>query len=1012
MIATICWVLLTGFAAINAHAATMPQPYLDLLAHEDYMGVIALSDAELAAHTTPRDAHARASCLALEHRVRIDFFSHIDPVAAKRQFAQRALECRREHRKNAHDKAQIAWLQARLLNLLLKGGEHKQALALFADAQIRLKANRTRIAAADYAIAAMALGDVAFARHDLDDAYVWSQIAADATRNGDAYARMVRAHALIFECYYLGRLSRFAQAQRVGMQAVELAGRLFGTPSVTRSDALIILGQVQYFANRFAMARTTLAQAIAEERQLGARARARLASSLGMWGNLQRRIGDYARGRAALTEAISIERAHPVSGNNNLDSKLNNLAALEIEAGHCDAAIAPLREALAIATRRDGPDSIWSIAKLSNLGLCELQAGQIQPARIDLNKSFAIALRNFDKSNAQLAEPELNLARLDLAEHEYASATRRLRHALALLPADADVMVALRVVIERTLARSLHFAQHDDEAFQHALAAETSRQHLLRGFANALDENEGLDLHNTLSGGLDQALALAAAHPDRVWTQRTWKLEIGSRALITRLVAARLKAVRNRTDPASVALWRQWQTANAAYAAAVHAAESRTANSASLQVPRDALDQAERALAARFPGLRKTVPDFAALRAAVPAGSALVGFTLGRSDPWSGNYAGQRKLPPHYYAFHLTAMGEPTITDLGDAYAISAAIRDWTVALRNPARPLDAVNALGSDVRKKIWDPLALPQHLNHIFIVPDGQVYRVAWLALPLVGGALVETGPVPQLLDSEADVVSASHAVPDAAQRALLVGAIPADASDVGSCGDSLRALPGARRELDGLRTLWNASSDHDALVYLTGRAAKKTAVLAALPQSSIVHFATHAIESDSDCNQGAIATRGIRISTSAVAASTPGIAESGLLLAADPQAAANDRNSVLTAAEIAALRLDAVNSVTLAACDTGLGPITVDEGVFGLARAFRLAGARSVVMSLWSVDDDATAQLMQRMYRARWADHAAPADALALAARDTLHARRAAGKNLHPYYWAGFVVTDSGH
>jgi CHAT domain-containing protein len=104
---------------------------------------------------------------------------------------------------------------------------------------------------------------------------------------------------------------------------------------------------------------------------------------------------------------------------------------------------------------------------------------------------------------------------------------------------------------------------------------------------------------------------------------------------------------------------------------------------------------------------------------------------------------------------------------------------------------------------------------------------------------------------------------------------------------------------------------------------------------------------------------------------------------------------------------LRLDKVDLVTLAACDTGLGPVLRDEGVFGLARAFHLAGAHDVVMSLWDVNDTSTADLMTRMYREYRHDHVDVASALADAARGALHARRDAGLSVHPYYWAAFLV-----
>jgi CHAT domain-containing protein len=258
--------------------------------------------------------------------------------------------------------------------------------------------------------------------------------------------------------------------------------------------------------------------------------------------------------------------------------------------------------------------------------------------------------------------------------------------------------------------------------------------------------------------------------------------------------------------------------------------------------------------------------------------------------------------------------------------------------------------------------------------------------------------------LLDSERDlIVPAATAVP--LQRALLVGAVPLDsAASIAGCGNTLHALPGAQRELDALYKLWQEAGSGKA-TYLTGNDATIPAVRAAMPQSTLIHFATHAFSDDSDCTRKLLASRSIHVVNTAVHANAP---VSGLLLAPNAHADAVDRDGLLVATQVAALRLDGVDTVTLAACDTGTGPVHADEGVFGLARAFRLAGARSVVMSLWNVDDTATADLMQHMYRARWIEHASAADALARAARATLAARRDAGESTHPYYWAAFVAT----
>jgi CHAT domain-containing protein len=78
--------------------------------------------------------------------------------------------------------------------------------------------------------------------------------------------------------------------------------------------------------------------------------------------------------------------------------------------------------------------------------------------------------------------------------------------------------------------------------------------------------------------------------------------------------------------------------------------------------------------------------------------------------------------------------------------------------------------------------------------------------------------------------------------------------------------------------------------------------------------------------------------------------------------------------------------------------------------MRRALRLAGASTVIMSLWQVDDEATADLMESLYRQRFVEHASVPDAMAAAMRAVIASRRTAGKSEHPYYWAAFISEGS--
>lgn len=114
----------------------------------------------------------------------------------------------------------------------------------------------------------------------------------------------------------------------------------------------------------------------------------------------------------------------------------------------------------------------------------------------------------------------------------------------------------------------------------------------------------------------------------------------------------------------------------------------------------------------------------------------------------------------------------------------------------------------------------------------------------------------------------------------------------------------------------------------------------------------------------------------------------------------------DGVLTSSEIAQLDLLNVNLVVLSACQTGLGE-TNSEGVFGLQRGFKKAGAKTLVMSLWKVDDEATQILMSRFYQSV-AEGKTLHDAFVLA-QDFLR-RTQEGRFNDPYYWAAFVMLDA--
>jgi CHAT domain-containing protein len=124
-------------------------------------------------------------------------------------------------------------------------------------------------------------------------------------------------------------------------------------------------------------------------------------------------------------------------------------------------------------------------------------------------------------------------------------------------------------------------------------------------------------------------------------------------------------------------------------------------------------------------------------------------------------------------------------------------------------------------------------------------------------------------------------------------------------------------------------------------------------------------------------------------------------GAPVALDGSQSAEGQDGFLTMSEVLNLALDA-DLTTLSACQTGLGEQLSGEGVMGLARAFQYAGSRSVLVSLWNVDDEATAALMGAFYR-HLSRGVPMAGALARAKLD-VQSKEAWS---HPFFWGAFVL-----
>jgi CHAT domain-containing protein len=288
---------------------------------------------------------------------------------------------------------------------------------------------------------------------------------------------------------------------------------------------------------------------------------------------------------------------------------------------------------------------------------------------------------------------------------------------------------------------------------------------------------------------------------------------------------------------------------------------------------------------------------------------------------------------------------------------------------------------------RTLLQPIREAAVARKLIIVRDGALHRVPFDALVGPSGAYVLQTKTVEYAPSATGyyVLSSSREDrkdPEGPKTALAVGGIPYASTRLAT-GDVTRGyrsafanLPSSADEALAVRAAIGSSRT----TLLTGQQATETALMQAdLHEYEILHFGVHGLANAVYPDRAA------------------------LILLSDKRAG---DDGFLQSPEIAQLRLNA-DLVVLSACESAAGPLQGQEGVANLSRAFLLAGARSVVSSLWTVDDKSSLYLMRRFYR-RIADGKTFGTALAEAKRDMI---RDFGPNAVPSKWAAFTLEGLG-
>ena len=218
----------------------------------------------------------------------------------------------------------------------------------------------------------------------------------------------------------------------------------------------------------------------------------------------------------------------------------------------------------------------------------------------------------------------------------------------------------------------------------------------------------------------------------------------------------------------------------------------------------------------------------------------------------------------------------------------------------------------------------------------------------------------------------------------------------------------LPGTRKEAEKIDSL--LEKKHIPYRYFTkDKGTEESFKQLSGTKTGVIHLATHGFFLD-DIENSLIKNLGERLGGSKEKPFENPLLRSGLILSGANKQWTSEKyitedgmeDGILTSNEISQLNLTKTKLVVMSACDTGLGIVNNSEGVFGLQRAFKLAGVESLIMSLWEVPDDATAELMTTFYQ-QWLSGQSKQTAFKTAQQKVRE------KYKLPYYWAAFVMMD---
>ena len=777
-----------------------------------------------------------------------------------------------------------------------------------------------------------------------------------------------------------------------------------------------------------------------------------VALTVGNLAQMYKTQGKWSEAEAMYRRAMAIDLKTVGQEHPRVAVLLNNMANLFAEEGKLPDAERLLRGALAIDEKAFGPNHLIVAQNLNNLAEIEEDESKFADAEPLYQRALAIAEKSLGANHPDVAADLVGLASVYEREGKYAEAEPLFRRALTIYESSLGPDHPKTGEAQMNLAVFYYDWGKPDLAAPYFDKRLGNLMDQFRSNATYMSEKDRLIFLGTVPGAFPLFFSFALKYHDRdpALAGKVYDALLQEKGFIAASSAALRAKILASGDKDTLALLDKLTAKKTQLAGLVSSTQGDPADRRKqiAQLEQET-NQIEQEIVKRSSALaeQKTLSTvtWRDVQKALKPGEAAVELT--RFQFHNG-----KSFTSTVYYVALVVKPEsknPEFIVLGEAKRLeSAPMADYraqvglTRGLSAEPSPEEAAkpgSGAGntSAAYEAFWKPLESALGTSkRVFISPDGVLNQIPIGLLADSSGKLLLEKYELRTVNSTKDLLRPRHAaisksavlvgnpkfdLTEAEQRTALAGLRLGVASPSGVAaptagtaqsghrsgdvrGGKLNPLPGTEVEVNAINSLLRGSG-WQVTPYTGDRALKE--VVSRLRGPRVLHIATHGF-----FLAGAENAQKTQSSRSQHMAFDDPMLRSGLLFAGanrtesgtGPTAGLDD--GVLTASEASQLDLQNTELVVLSACETGLGQETNSEGVFGLRRGLQEAGADAVMMSMWSVPDRETQELMALFY-AKWLGGLEKPEALRqaqLQERETVRQRY--GKDL-PYYWAAFVL-----